>query len=123
MAARVGVMRLSRAKFDKSRVFNFRLVPTGQDMSTFENRLPAGGPIFLTPDEKALIRRYAFLCQLWREGDGGFAALEHDLAAGCSILAERIAISTTSRHIIGADAGDPAFHAAGDLLQGPCGHT
>ena len=29
MAARVGVMRLSRAKFDKSRVFNLRLVPTG----------------------------------------------------------------------------------------------
>jgi hypothetical protein len=31
---------------------------------------------------------------------------------GCSILAERIAINTGSGHIIGADAGDRAFHAA-----------
>jgi len=81
-------------------------------MSTFGNRLPGGGPIFLTPDEKAVIRRYAILCQLWREGDRGFPRLEYDLGAGCGILAERIAISTTSPHIIAADVGDPAFHAA-----------
>src|SRR5690348_16125748 len=81
-------------------------------MSTFGNRLPRGGPIFLTPDEKALIRRYAFVCQLWRDGDRDFPRLEYDLAAGCGILAGRIAISTASRHIIGADLGDRAFHAA-----------
>ena len=81
-------------------------------MSTFGNRLPGGGPIFLTPDEKAVIRRYAILCQLWRDGDRGFPHLEYDLAAGCGILADRIAISTMSRHIIGADLGDRAFHAA-----------
>lgn len=77
-------------------------------MSTY----PGGGPIFFTPDEKAVIRRYAFLCQLWREGDQDFLGLEYDIAAGCSILAGRIAIDTRSRHIIGADAGDQAFHAA-----------
>src|SRR5262249_7510007 len=81
-------------------------------MSTFGNRLPGGGPIFLTPDEKAGIRRYPILCQVWREGDRGFPPLEYDLGAGCGILAERIAISTTSPHIIAADVGDPAFHAA-----------
>jgi len=68
--------------------------------------------VFLTPKEKVVIRRYAFLCQLWREGDRGFSRLEYDMAAGCNILAGRIAISTTSRHIIGADVGDRAFHAA-----------
>ena len=81
-------------------------------MSTFENRLPEGRPIFLTPDEKAVIRRYAILCQLWRRGDRGFPGLEYDLGAGCGILAGRIAISTSSRHIIAADLGDRAFHAA-----------
>ena len=80
-------------------------------MSTSGNRLPRGGPIFLTPDEKAVIRRYAILCQLWREGDRGFPHLEYDLAAGCGILADRIAISTTSRHIIDADLGDRSFDA------------
>jgi hypothetical protein len=68
--------------------------------------------IFLTPYEKAVIRRYAIVCRLWREGDCGFLGLERDMAAGCSILAERIAINTGSGHIIGADAGDRAFHAA-----------
>ena len=68
--------------------------------------------IFLTPEEKVVIRRYAFVCQLWREGDRGFVGLEHDMASGCSILAERIAINTRSGHIIGADAGDRDFHAA-----------
>jgi hypothetical protein len=68
--------------------------------------------IFLTRYEKALIRRYAIVCQLWREGDQGFPGLEYDMAAGCSILAGRIAIDTRSRHIIGSDAGDRAFHAA-----------
>jgi hypothetical protein len=68
--------------------------------------------IFLTWEEKAVIRRYAIICQLWREGDQDFLGLEYDMAAGCSILAGRIAIDTRSRHIIGADAGDPAFHAA-----------
>lgn len=45
--------------------------------------------IFLTPYEKAVIRRYAIVCRLWREGDRGFLGLERDMAAGCSILAER----------------------------------
>src|SRR5437016_12651192 len=71
-----------------------------------------GEMIFLTSTEKAVIRRYAIVCQLWREGDQDFLGLEYDLAAGCSILAGRIAIDTRSRHIIGADAGDRAFHAA-----------
>jgi hypothetical protein len=72
----------------------------------------AGEMIFLTSKEKAVIRRYAIVCQLWREGDQDFLGLEYDLAAGCSILAGRIAIDTRSRHIIGSDAGDRAFHAA-----------
>ena len=59
-----------------------------------------------------MIRRYAIVCQLWREGDQDFLGLEYDMAAGCSILAGRIAIDTRSRHIIGSDAGDRAFHAA-----------
>ena len=59
-----------------------------------------------------MIRRYAIICQLWREGDQDFLGLEYDLAAGCRILAGRIAIDTRSRHIIVADAGDRAFHAA-----------
>jgi len=41
-------------------------------MSNFENWLPGGGPIFLTPDEKAVIRRYAIVCQLISEGNRGF---------------------------------------------------
>jgi hypothetical protein len=81
-------------------------------MSTFRNRRPGSGPIFFTPDEKTMIRRYAIVCQLWREGDQDFLGLEYDLAAGYGILADRITISTTSRHIVGADAGDRAFHAA-----------
>ena len=68
--------------------------------------------IFLTWDEKTLIRRYAIVCQLWREGDRGFLGLEYDMAAGRSVLAGRISINTRSRHIIGADAADRAFHAA-----------
>jgi len=72
----------------------------------------AGEMIFLTSNEKAVIRRYAIVCQLWREKDEDFLGLEYDMAAGCSILAGRIAIDTRSRHIIVADAGDRAFHAA-----------
>src|SRR5438309_10144527 len=68
--------------------------------------------IFFTTEEKAVIRRYAIVCQLWREGDQDFLGLEYDMAAGCSILARRIAIDARSRHIIAADAGDRAFHAA-----------
>ena len=66
----------------------------------------AGEMIFLTSKEKAVIRRYAIVCQLWREGDQDFLGLEYDLAAGCSILAGRIAIDARSRYIIAADAGD-----------------
>src|SRR5438874_6390381 len=62
--------------------------------------------IFFTSEEKAVIRRYAIVCQLWREGDQDFLGLEYDMAAGCSILARRIAIDARSRHIIAADAGD-----------------
>jgi len=61
--------------------------------------------IFFTSEEKAVIRRYAIVCQLWREGDQDFLGLEYDMAAGCSILARRIAIDARSRHIIAADAG------------------
>jgi len=74
--------------------------------------LQAGEMIFLTSKEKAVIRRYAIVCQLWREKDEDFLGLEYDMAAGFSILAGRIAIDTRSRHIIVADAGDRAFHAA-----------
>src|SRR5438046_10509990 len=42
--------------------------------------------IFLTSKEKAVIRRYAIVCQLWREGDQDFLGLEYDMAAGCSIV-------------------------------------
>src|SRR5437868_13501954 len=68
--------------------------------------------IFLTTEEKAVIRRYAIVCQLWREGDQDFLGLEYDMAAGCSILARRIALDARSRHLIAADAGDRAIHAA-----------
>ena len=34
----------------------------------------------------AVIRCYAIVCQLWREGDQDFLGLEYDMVAGCSIL-------------------------------------
>ena len=52
------------------------------------------------------------LMPVMARGGSRLPRLEYGLGAGCGILAELIAISTTSPHIIAADDGDRAFHMA-----------
>jgi hypothetical protein len=63
--------------------------------------------VWLTEEQKRVIRRYATTWQLWREGDRSFASLEYDMAAGCEVLGDGIAVDRKARHGITADAGDP----------------
>lgn len=59
--------------------------------------------IFLTSEEKAVIRRYAIVCQLWREGDQDFLSLEYDMAAGCSILPPSSVVGEAERLSVQSD--------------------
>ena len=68
--------------------------------------------VWLTEEQKRVIRRYATTWQLWREGDRSFASLEYDMAAGCEVLGDGIAVDRKARHGITADAGDPEYYAA-----------
>jgi hypothetical protein len=70
------------------------------------------GKVWLTEEQKRVVRRYATTWQLWRKGDRSFASLEYDMATGCEVLADGIAVDPTARHPITADAGDPEYYAA-----------
>jgi hypothetical protein len=68
--------------------------------------------VWLTEEQKRVVRRYATTWQLWRKGDRSFASLEYDIAAGCEVLGDDIAVDRKARHGITADAGDPEYYAA-----------
>jgi hypothetical protein len=70
------------------------------------------GKVWLTDEQKRVVRRYATTWQLWRKGDRSFASLEYDMAAGYEVLADGIAVDRKARHGITADAGDPEYYAA-----------
>jgi hypothetical protein len=70
------------------------------------------GKVWLTEEQKRVVRRYATTWQLWRKGDRSFASIEYDMAAGCEVLADGIAVDRKARHGITADAGDPEYYAA-----------
>jgi hypothetical protein len=44
------------------------------------------GKVWLTEEQKPVVRRYATTWQLWRKGDRSFANLEYDMAAGYEVL-------------------------------------
>ena len=70
------------------------------------------GKVWLTEEQKRVVRRYATTWQLWRKGDRSFASLEYDMAAGYEVLADGIAVNRKARHGITSDAGDPKYYAA-----------
>ena len=70
------------------------------------------GKVWLSEEQKRVVRRYATTWQLWRKGDRSFASLEYDMAAGYEVLVDGIAVDRKARHGITADAGDPEYYAA-----------
>jgi hypothetical protein len=70
------------------------------------------GKVWLTEEQKRVVRRYATTWQLWRTGDRSFASLEYDMAAGYEVLADGIAVDRKTRHGITANFGDPEYYAA-----------
>jgi hypothetical protein len=70
------------------------------------------GKVWLTEEQKRVVRRYATTWQLWRKGDRSVASLEYDMAAGYEVLADGIAVDRKARHGITPDAGDPKYYAA-----------
>ena len=70
------------------------------------------GKVWLTEEQKRVVRRYATIWQLWRKGDRSFASLEYDMATGCDVLGDGIAVDRKARHGITADTGDPEYYAA-----------
>jgi hypothetical protein len=70
------------------------------------------GKVWLTEEQKRVVRRYATTWQLWRKGDRSFASLEYDMAAGYEVLGGGIAIDRRAHHGITADTGDPEYYAA-----------
>ena len=66
----------------------------------------------LSEEQKRVVRRYTTTWQLWRTGDRSFASLEYDMAAGCEVLADGIAVDPTACQPITGDSGDREYHAA-----------